>query len=87
MKIFLNSSNLKSLLGKTLKKIRVPESLKYFNVFSHLYQNQKYSTMLHKVLVHAKLCEQWKHYPDSTNECRAKSLISENYEKTTMHKQ
>lgn len=43
--------------------------------------------MLLEVLVHAKLCEQRKCYPDSTHECRAKPLVSESNKKSTMHKQ
>lgn len=43
--------------------------------------------MFLEVLVHEKLCEQRKCYPDSTCECRAKSLVSENNKKSTMHKQ
>lgn len=52
-----------------------------------MYQNQKQPTMLLKVLVHAKLSEQWEHHPDSTDKCRAKSLTRESYKGTTVHKQ
>lgn len=43
--------------------------------------------MLLEVLVHAKLCEQRKCYPDSTHECRAKPLVSESNKESTVHKQ
>lgn len=59
----------------------------YFKIFSHLYQNQKYPTVLLKALVHAKLCEQRERHPDSADKGRAKSSISESYEETTVHKQ
>lgn len=52
-----------------------------------MYQNRKYPTMLPEVLVHTKLCEQRKRHPDSTNKRRAKSLISESYKGTAVHKQ
>lgn len=43
--------------------------------------------MLLEVLVHAKLREQRKCYPDSTHECRAKPLVSESNKESTVHKQ
>lgn len=43
--------------------------------------------MLLKVFARAKLCEQGKRHPDSTNKRRAKSLRRESRKGNTVHKQ